>query len=338
MKIVRIFMLVMAAVIGVVSGAFFYFVYVPEAPEPTLSGADRQHTIQSNSITRTFSSYLPQGLADNSALVFVLHGSNGTGDQIRKAIAYEFDILADNKGFLVVYPDGYEKHWNDCRESADYSANTQDIDDVAFFADMIAFFADKGTIDRDRVFVTGHSNGGHMAYRLALEAPELIAAIAPISANLPVDSNLGCKKSGRPVSVAIFAGTEDPINPFGGGMVSVMGNTSRGEVISSIDTAYYWKNLASISQPDSVISHPEADGVESTTVTEQRWQNESGLQIRLYSLVGSGHVIPSRITRFPRVLGGDAADISGPDEIVSFFLGLSSNKWRSQSIDESPVR
>ena len=320
MKIFRKILLGIAALVLIIAGMFFYFVYVPKPPEPELSGNYARHTLESNFITRNFSSYTPKGLSEGSALIFVLHGSKGNGDQIRTTSAYEFDLLADKLGFIVVYPDGYMNHWNDCRVSADYAANTQDIDDTVFFTDMIAFFSDSGLVDFDKIYVTGHSNGGHMAYRLALEIPERFAAVAPISANLPVNENLGCNKSGKPISIAIFNGTNDPINPFEGGLVTILGNTSRGEVLSSEDTAIYWKDLAGIKRPASVIPHPETDGVKQTSISEQRWLGESGIQVRLYTLSGSGHVIPSKIAHFPRLLGGDAGDLSGPDEIVTFFL------------------
>ena len=57
-----------------------------------------------------------------------------------------------------------------------------------------------------------------MVYRLALEKPEAFAALAVIAANLPVDENFNCQKSDKPVSIAIINGTEDPINPYHGGI------------------------------------------------------------------------------------------------------------------------
>ncbi|MBK6509003.1 MAG: hypothetical protein IPG06_05705 [Haliea sp.] len=59
-------------------------------------------------------------------------------------------------------------------------------------------------IDRRRVYATGHSKGGHMAYRLAFEMPGQFAAVALISANIPIPGNLDCEQSGQPVPVAIF--------------------------------------------------------------------------------------------------------------------------------------
>ena len=82
------------------------------------------------------------------------------------------------------------------------------------------------------------------AYRLGLEAPDAVAGIAAIAANLPADQNLGCQPSGRPVRTMIVNGTEDPVNPYQGGVVEILGDSSRGMVRSAGETARYWAGLA----------------------------------------------------------------------------------------------
>lgn len=322
--LIRIALIAIAGAIVILVGLFAYYIYVPSANEPSLSSEIRQHSLSVEGQDRRFLSYRPINLGEKTALIFVLHGSRGSGDQVRRSTAYEFDLLADQHGFIVVYPDGYENHWNDCRAMADYAANQEDIADPAFFVQMVQFFIEHEGIDPGQVFVAGHSNGGQMAYRLALEMPELVTAIAAISAGLPADTALDCKKSGTPISVAILNGTVDPINPYEGGLVSVMGNESRGEVLSSLDTASYWAGLSGNAEQAETIQYPEVDGNPSTSVLVHRWRGAGGLEVRLYRLEGSGHVIPSRLARFPRLLGGDAGDISGPEEIAMFFLSLSS--------------
>jgi polyhydroxybutyrate depolymerase len=329
MKILRNILIVLAVLAAIIAGLFFYYVYIPMPAQPNLPGEFIETTLPVTTDTkhqRHFSWYKPSTLSPNAPLVFVLHGSNSTSDQVRASSANEFDLLAEKYGFIVVYPQGYENHWNDCRKSADYAANTENIDDVSFIREMIKYFKEQQQINDRKVFVTGHSNGGHMAYKLALEAPELFAAFAPISANLPVDNNLDCVKAGHAVSIAIFNGTNDPINPFDGGLVSILGNSSRGEVLSAEATIAYWKGLAHITQAATRTTFPEVDGDGATSVLEERWISPAGIDIRLYTLKGSGHVIPSRLMKWPRLLGGGAGDISGPQEIINFFLG---------SVDES---
>ncbi len=315
----RLLVIVLILALMVIS-LFFYFIYVPEVEKPALIGVYKKDSLVVDGIERSFFSYQPTSSRDNPALIFVLHGSASSAELMRIATAYEFELLAEQHGFIVVYPQGYKKHWNDCRASADYAANTESIDDVAFFRAMMDFYVENHAVDRQRIFVTGMSNGGHMAYKLALEVPELFAAIAPMAASMPVLSNLDCKQSSLPVSMVIFNGTEDAINPYEGGLVDLFGNTSRGEVLSTIDTVNYWLQLAAIETQAESIVLPEYDGVAATSVIKQQWQNEEGIHVRLYTLQGSGHVIASKLTGPPRILGSGAGDISAVREMVDFFI------------------
>jgi polyhydroxybutyrate depolymerase len=320
MKWLKILFVLLLVVISIIAGLYFYFLYAPKVDKPLLAGEYNKSTVSLDELSRSFSWYKPQALSKSAPLIFVLHGSNASGDKIRSATAYEFDLLAEQHGFIVVYPDGYKNYWNDCRASADYAANTENINDVAFFKFMIDYFDQQKNINQQQVFVTGMSNGGHMAFRLAFEVPELFSAFAPMAANLPVDSNFDCKKTGQAVSVAVFNGSDDLISPYGGGLVVVSGNASRGEVISTIDTVNYWRDLAGIDNEAVEKTFPEVDGLQQTSVIEQRWFGDDNKQVRLYTLQGSGHVIPSKMTRAPRILGERVGDISGPEEIVDFFL------------------
>ena len=303
--------------------AYGYFVYTPRVEPPQLAGSYTQQYLTVGSLKRRFSAYVPSAIQPSSALVFVLHGSLRSGESMRRSTGYRFDELAEQYGFVVIYPDGIENHWNDCRGSADYAANILDVDDASFFSAMINTAESQWNVDPSAIFVTGISNGGHMAYRLAMERPDEYLAIAAVAANLPQASNRDCLNTGQAISVAVLNGTQDGVNPWHGGTVSLFGNTSRGEVLSTSNTMEYWLSLAF---PDQVplaetIEHPEYDQDLDTRVLETRWSTpESQHQFRLYALEGSGHVFPMRDQRFPRLLGASAGDISGPDEIVEFFL------------------
>ncbi|WP_439135721.1 alpha/beta hydrolase family esterase [Pseudomaricurvus sp.] len=305
----------------VLAGLYGYFIRAYTTAEPPESGQLQRDSLMVSKLDRSFSFYLPETLGEKPALVFVLHGSMGHGDDIRWQTAYGFERLAQTENFIPVYPDGFEHHWNDCRASASYSANTQNINDPAFFAAMVAYFKQRHAIDEQRVFVTGLSNGGHMAYRLALETPELIRAIAPIAASMPVNENNDCGASGKPMSVAVFNGTNDPINPYEGGLVELMGDSSRGSVLSSEQTIRYWRNLAGVPfeparQWQVARKHSSEPAAE---VTE--WL-ANGETVRLYKLWNSGHVVPSPQVHFGRLFGGNAPEIEAADEIWGFFNGL----------------
>lgn len=301
-------------------GSGYYTVLHIEMPKPPdLKGAIRQQQLTVDSKPRSFQYYVPQVIAEQPAIVFVLHGSMGSGSQVRPLLGYDFERIAEREGFLVVYPDGFEGHWNDCRRNASYSANTQDIADLAFFSAMIDYFAKRYDALTSRVFATGYSNGGHMVYRLALEMPEKFLAVAAVAASLPDQPSMDCTASGKPISVAIFNGTNDPVNPFEGGQVEIFGDTSRGMVKSSQASAEYWAELAGVDAAPETETLPEVDGNPSTRITRQRWQATGGTQVWFYTMTGSGHVVPSANIRYGTFFGGAAGDIEGGEEIWKFF-------------------
>jgi len=277
-------------------------------------------TLEVGGLAREFQYYLPPGLAPGAPIVFVLHGSGGNPRIIRAFTDAGFERIAVQAGAIVVYPQGFENHWNDCRGSADYAANTRDIDDPAFFAAMIDWFEREHGADRARVLVFGHSNGAHMGYRLALERPELVRAVVAVSGGLPAPATRDCKESGKAVAIAIVNGTEDPINPFAGGLVTILGNSSRGEVLSSAATARYWAALAGYAGEPVESELPDRDPGDGTRVRVERWQAPGRPEVAHYVVEGGGHTIPSQTLELSPVLAGRTShDFDAVREAWEFF-------------------
>jgi hypothetical protein len=120
-------------VLGIVAlsgAAYAYYWYSPAPVAPHLSTAVQRSTMRVGERERTYLAYVPANLPPKSALVIVLHGSGMGGKRMRECTGYEFDRLADQRGFAVLYPDGYRHNWNDCRMNATFPANRENIDDM----------------------------------------------------------------------------------------------------------------------------------------------------------------------------------------------------------------
>lgn len=289
-------------------------------PEPALSAEPARGALPWRGLARGYLAYVPAGLAPGAPLVLVFHGSDGDARQARAGFGYEWDRLADEHGFVVAYPEGFEGHWNDCRAAAPYAANRLDVDDVGMTRALVARLAERHGVDPARVFATGISNGGQMALRLALEAPDLVRAAAPVIASLPAPENLDCTPSRRPVSVLVMNGTADPMNPYEGGTVALHGLIGdRGAVVSSEATVAHFAELAGHEGPGVHEVLPDRAPDDGTTIERTRWSAPGRATVVLYAVRGGGHTVPHPKARFPRLLGRTSRDAVAAEEIWAFF-------------------
>lgn len=289
--------------------------HVAAAPAP--SGTSTRHELAVKGMNRTYLQYVPRSLKPNAPLLFVFHGSGGDGEGMREITGEEFDMLADTNGFVVIYPDGYQTTWNDCRKGSPQPARRMNIDDKSFIDAMIEKAAADNKIDRKRVFAAGWSNGGQLTYRLALERPEQFAGVASISASRPTNENLACTPTDRPVPVAVMIinGTADPINPHEGGMVTI-GFSTLGTVLSSRQTGEYFARLNGITAAPVATKLPHKVPADRTSVDQLTWSEPGKAPVVLYSVNGGGHVVPQRFFNFG---GGQTQDLDAPVAIWDFF-------------------
>lgn len=276
-------------------------------------------TIKVNGVARHYLYYIPSKLPINAPLVFVLHGSMSNANHMRTITAYQFEKLADHYHFVVVYPEGFEGHWNDCRKKATYSAKKLNIDDVTFIRQIAQQLHQRYQVNLMKVYAMGYSNGGHMAYRLALEAPDLISAIAVVSANLPTAENFDCKIENKSVSVLIINGTRDPINPYDGGNVSIFGFGNRGRVKSAYDSAEWFAQHSKATLIQEKIRLPALNSSTFFSAEQTVWKNMKGIKITLITIHGGGHTLPQPYVTYPIMLGLTYTGIDGPLEIWKFF-------------------
>jgi polyhydroxybutyrate depolymerase len=229
----------------------------------------------------------------DASLVFILHGSGGTGEQIMKD-AVKLDNISAQENILLVYPDGYKNFWNECRKAATSEANIENIDENKFFHSMIGYFKLNYRVNSKNVFAAGFSGGGHMAYKLALTMPAEFKAVTAIVANLPDSSNMDCIESGRPVSVMIINGTNDPVNPYQGGEVRITA-AFLGTVRSTEQTFKYWAALAGFTGEPLIENLPDTDPTDGKTILRFSYRKKKGPEVVLLEVIGGRHDYPNDI-------------------------------------------
>ena len=262
-------------------------------------------------------------------LVIVLHGHGSSASQVFGADhlhppMLEWLAIAEREQVLVIAPDGArgsdeQRGWNDCRADAPTNPRT---DDVGFIGALIDKAVAEHDADPSRVYVTGTSNGGGMAYRLGAEMAPRLAAIAAIAALWPVESL--CPMPQQALAVLLVHGTADKIAPYAGGEVGHFLLHGRGSGLSAVDTLAIWRNLAGL--PDVPADSSFASRAVSGNTSTQRslWGvDPQRLQIEFVKVNNGGHTEPSIRHRLPWVytalLGAQNGDVEIADETWDFF-------------------
>jgi polyhydroxybutyrate depolymerase len=249
--------------ITIVSSMFFFSV-ISFAQYDTLNYDD---------IDRTYLLHVPSSYNGLAAvpLVVALHpfGSNGSGFESTTG----FSVKADSNNFIVVYPNGSGSpvSWNGGNCCG--SAMTNDIDDVGFISALIDTLSANYNIDSSRIFATGFSNGSIMAYRLAAELSDKIAAIAAASGQMMLDE---CEPI-RAVPIMHLHALDDGAVPYEGGSAS-------GYVFPSVESVIdIWVEINNCeTEPDTIVN--------SGALMVKRWAAlSSNADIVLYTTPSGGH-------------------------------------------------
>ena len=287
-------------------------------PAPTPSGSSERATIRVGDLDRNYLYYVPANLPRNAPLLFAFHGSSSDAAWLRTSTEYKFERLADQNGFIVVYPNGYWMSWNDCNQTGTQSAKTAKIDDVGFVRALIAKFKTDHGVNPSRVFATGVSNGGHFVYRLAFEIPDEITAIAAVVANVPTDDTFDCRVSGKSIPTLIINGTSDPRVPYEGGRTGLSAT-----VRSTQASAEYFVKLNGQTSLPKTTRLPHRDPSDPTSVDRTIWNDAGKPEVVLVTVNGGGHTLPkakfSTVSIMGLQLGLATGDLDGPAEIWEFF-------------------
>lgn len=276
---------------------------------------------------RTYLLHVPPNLdrSKPAPLVFALHGGGGLAGKFDgQMTAKTFFEEADRLGFIVCCPQGVSKRWQDGRQFAVEEAKKEGPvpDDVAFLVALLDHLKKTYRIDDGAVFATGISNGGLLSYRLALDRPDLFAAVAPVIASLPEE--LRRKRPGRGVSIAIFNGTDDPMMPYDGGAIKLgrRSRRERGRVLSTPDTVAHFRRLYGCDRMVGPVLLPDVDPRDGTRVRKTVHSGgKDGAEVVLYSIENGGHTWPGGKQYLrKRIIGKVCHDINASRLILEFFL------------------
>ncbi|MEM7678515.1 MAG: PHB depolymerase family esterase [Myxococcota bacterium] len=249
------------------------------APMQVTLGADRPATM------RVPSTY------DGSAfpLIILLHGYTSNGAQ--QDAYFGLSNLVDTQSFFLILPDGTQERtafrnrfWNATDACCDFTDTN--VDDVEYLLSLVDEASATFNIDPKRVMVAGHSNGGFMAYRLACEASDRIAAVASL-AGATFNNEADCAAT-EPVSVLQVHGTQDATIRYEGG--DILGVEYPG----AEQTVQRWAARAGCSTPSVSGDRRDLDrSLESDETATFVYNNcADGIDVMLWQIEDGSHVPP----------------------------------------------
>ncbi|HMM12366.1 MAG TPA: PHB depolymerase family esterase [Bacteroidales bacterium] len=269
-----------------------------------VAGGQTAHSFQHNGLNRTFTVFRPASAPSSAKLPLLLslHGFTQTGPQMMNYS--QFNNLATQHQFMVVYPNGINTSWN-----VGQSGNSG-ADDTGFPLALIDTLDQWYGVDQQRVYVCGFSNGGFMSYRLACEASNRIAAIASVAGTMTVNTFNTCSPQ-RPVPVLHIHGTNDLLVGYNGssGFKTVMEGLA------------YWSSFNQCPAEPEIIDLPDLVQ-EGSTVQQFTWSPcAQSTMVRHLKVINGGHTWPG----FNGLMGvGNVnMDISASAEIWGFLSHFS---------------
>lgn len=301
-------------------------------------------------LERRYLVYVPKDLASAglssppAPVVFMFPGSTASAEAAAFYYTHtRFEELADRENFIVVYGNGVpEAHSSDgqvpMKNGGFLPACLLDHEgegyDVAYVRMILSQLETELNVDRTRIYATGLSQGGGMSLQLALEAPDLVAAIAPV-APVPFQPSGPWLHSCHPkpgyhnVSIAMLASTHDRFVSYTPGGAHFYPDANYPGMEQTRDA---WLTAMQIQGAPEVVAMPDMvsgdsftphTGLSTSTIERQQYpMGPQGQELWYYKAVGMGHWWPNPAQSWAGIweeLGKTNQDIDFTDEAWSFF-------------------
>jgi polyhydroxybutyrate depolymerase len=284
-----------------------------QTPTTPSVGSNYDASLVSGGLTRTYHVHLPPAASAGKPLPLMLSLHGRLGDGLGQAQLSGFNAVADQAGFIVVYPDGYRRSWNDGRLAT--PANQDGVDDVAFLGAVLDAVEARNKVDTARVYVNGMSNGGFMTLTLGCQLAQRFAAIAVIAANFEEGLAARCAPS-HALPALFIHGTDDPLVPAAGG--SLNGAT----LLSTSETVARWAAITGCAPTPTLTSLPTIVN-DGTSVTRSIYADCRGnTQVVFYNVAGAGHIWPDGPQYLPVAVIGKTSHNLDASAVIWQFCAL----------------
>ena len=266
---------------------------------------------------RKYRLYEPTGATGDLPLVVVLHGGSGNAQSVQGFT--RMNPVAEANDFMVLYPEGGATTpiggfaWADGRGT---TADDAGIDDVDFVNTLIDSIVAKHAVDTQRIYLTGFSNGGFLAQKIACEQNDKFAAISALGATQNIPLNTACSP-GRAIPMITMHGTADSSVLYAGGNMANVPD----DVIGAMALVDFWQMNNNCSS--SLDSTDIPNSVTDDNSTAQRFDYtdcDCDADVRHFRLNDAGHTWPGvELPQLEPIAGETNEDIDASTELWNFF-------------------
>jgi polyhydroxybutyrate depolymerase len=245
--------------------------------------------ISYENINRKFILYVPSSYNSNKKqpLVINFHGYTSSANE---HLNYgDLRAQADESGFVLVYPDALndiqgKSYWN----MGGWSESNND--DLEFVKNLISLLRSKYSINSDRIYATGHSNGGFFSFHLGCNLSSTFAAVASITGSMSLETFNECSPK-KPLPILQMHGSEDTVVPYSGTKVLGVENSMK----PIMDVMEYWR--VNNKCDNYILMENQVYEESSVTTNTYEYQNCLNNVKNIHILVnGAGHVWPGAIS------------------------------------------
>lgn len=224
-------------------------------------------------------------------LIIELGGRGATAANTESV--FQMGAMADRNGIFVIAPEGTldtppqgtapATFWNATDGCCNLYGST--VDDVAYLRSLICHTQANYSIDPNKVFIIGGSNGAFMAHRMACDAADLVTAIIALS-GVTWNDPTRCQPT-HPVSVLHIHGTADTVVPYDGTAALFPGPAPSAR--ATYDT---WAQLNDCTGGDVIGPSVDFDGSvagRETTTLSKPISGPCRVAVQLWTIVGGSH-------------------------------------------------
>ncbi len=279
---------------------FILIIFIPlfSFSQQTINGS-----ITHGGLQRDYILYVPSSYSPGTEVPLVLNFHGYTSNATQQMWYGDFRSISDTAGFIIVHPEGTLDntgitHWN-------VGWGGSSVNDVSFTEALIDSLRSTYSIDNNRIYSTGMSNGGFMSYHLACELSNRIAAIASVTGSMNTGRFSTCNPT-HPTPVMEIHGTAD----------STVLYTASSFTESIPDVMNFWANYNNCSTTPLTTNVPNTNTADGCTAEHQIWENgDNGVTVEHYKIIGGEHSWPGAFFQN----GVTNYDINASEKIWEFF-------------------